>query len=219
MKILKLAALAATALVALPAAATTYDITAIGTPFSYAQYNGSTSFTPFSSGCASRPDLASCFEGPDGAGAAQVVYDAGALIAHPGSNGTTAVLFTAPTSALYSFNLVAALADPNALNTDGVAVLGYGDFFGGIALPLTTLQFYGTASATANFAGSLFLNAGQRIGLVFDRVGSNGYDSVALTGTVSAPAVPEPATWAMMIGGFALAGAAMRRTKAVVSFA
>ena len=32
-------------------------------------------------------------------------------------------------------------------------------------------------------------------------------------------AVPEPASWAMMIGGFALAGAAMRRRKAAVRFA
>ncbi|MBN8832151.1 MAG: PEP-CTERM sorting domain-containing protein [Sphingomonadales bacterium] len=34
-----------------------------------------------------------------------------------------------------------------------------------------------------------------------------------------ANAVPEPATWAMMIGGFGLAGAAMRRRKTSVSFA
>lgn len=32
-------------------------------------------------------------------------------------------------------------------------------------------------------------------------------------------AVPEPATWTMMIGGFALAGAALRRRKPAVSFA
>jgi len=32
-------------------------------------------------------------------------------------------------------------------------------------------------------------------------------------------AVPEPASWAMMIGGFALAGAAMRRRVAVARFA
>jgi len=32
-------------------------------------------------------------------------------------------------------------------------------------------------------------------------------------------AVPEPATWAMMIGGFALAGIAMRRRRMQVSFA
>ena len=33
-----------------------------------------------------------------------------------------------------------------------------------------------------------------------------------------APGVPEPATWALMIGGFALAGAAIRRRAVVVSF-
>ena len=39
---------------------------------------------------------------------------------------------------------------------------------------------------------------------------SGKIDSVTLS-IASAPAVPEPATWGMMIGGFALAGAAMRR--------
>jgi len=34
-----------------------------------------------------------------------------------------------------------------------------------------------------------------------------------------AGAVPEPATWAMMIGGFAIAGGALRRRKTAVSFA
>jgi hypothetical protein len=33
------------------------------------------------------------------------------------------------------------------------------------------------------------------------------------------PAVPEPAIWAMMIGGFALAGGALRRHRASVQFA
>jgi len=36
-------------------------------------------------------------------------------------------------------------------------------------------------------------------------------DDFSLTATLAAPAVPEPATWAMMIGGFALVGGAMRR--------
>ncbi len=37
--------------------------------------------------------------------------------------------------------------------------------------------------------------------------------------TVTPPAVPEPTTWALMIGGFAFAGAAMRRRTSVVAFA
>ena len=37
--------------------------------------------------------------------------------------------------------------------------------------------------------------------------------------TIAAPAVPEPASWAMMIGGFAIAGAAMRRKAMTIRFA
>ena len=38
-----------------------------------------------------------------------------------------------------------------------------------------------------------------------------------LTGTLNLPAVPEPATWAMMIGGFGMVGAAARRRAAAVA--
>jgi hypothetical protein len=34
---------------------------------------------------------------------------------------------------------------------------------------------------------------------------------------VGAGGVPEPASWALMIGGFGLAGAALRRRKALVA--
>jgi len=63
-----------------------------------------------------------------------------------------------------------------------------------------------------------------RLSLIVDSFGGldrsftiNGI-SAAGVGNVGG-AVPEPATWAMMIGGFALAGAAIRRRKATVSFA
>uniref|UniRef100_UPI0035CA2869 PEPxxWA-CTERM sorting domain-containing protein n=1 Tax=uncultured Sphingomonas sp. TaxID=158754 RepID=UPI0035CA2869 len=39
------------------------------------------------------------------------------------------------------------------------------------------------------------------------------------TGQAFAPAVPEPATWGMMILGFGLIGGALRRRKSTVSFA
>lgn len=40
---------------------------------------------------------------------------------------------------------------------------------------------------------------------------SNGSSSIADTWLVRGAAVPEPAAWALMIGGFGLAGAALRR--------
>jgi opacity protein-like surface antigen len=46
-----------------------------------------------------------------------------------------------------------------------------------------------------------------------------GLSNILLTGPAVGVAVPEPATWAMMIGGFAVAGGAMRRRKTAVSFA
>lgn len=52
-----------------------------------------------------------------------------------------------------------------------------------------------------------------------------GPENVGLVGAsrplidVLAPAVPEPASWALMIAGFGLAGAALRRQRLAVSFA
>jgi hypothetical protein len=46
--------------------------------------------------------------------------------------------------------------------------------------------------------------------------GGSGTDIFTL-GSVSTPAIPEPATWAMMIGGFGLAGSAMRRRSRITA--
>jgi hypothetical protein len=48
---------------------------------------------------------------------------------------------------------------------------------------------------------------------------TNSTGASFLSRDVTVQAVPEPASWAMMIGGFALAGAAMRRRRATISFA
>ena len=49
--------------------------------------------------------------------------------------------------------------------------------------------------------------------------GFSGRDG-AFSGTLSLAAIPEPATWAMMIGGFGMVGAAARRrTRVNVAFA
>jgi hypothetical protein len=46
-----------------------------------------------------------------------------------------------------------------------------------------------------------------------------GLDNIVLSGTLVSAAVPEPATWAMMIAGFGVVGGAMRRRKATAAIA
>jgi hypothetical protein len=71
--------------------------------------------------------------------------------------------------------------------------------------------------------GTTVNGAGQPMGYLFDYgygITLNGSDSVAETWVVrGAGAIPEPATWAMMIGGLGLVGASLRRRAAKVSFA
>lgn len=194
---------------ATPAAAATFVIGSTEAPFSFAQYNGGTSFDAFTLGCAARPDLGStCMEGPGGAGASHVVFNpaGGVLVAHPGpslANNTT-VLFTAPRSSVYTFDVNAFLADPN-LAGNGVTLAGYflGNSVGGLTLTPGINE-------TASFAGGIFLNAGQQVGLIIGNNGSNSFDSLGLTGSVSG-VVPEPSTWAMMILGIGMIGAGLRR--------
>jgi hypothetical protein len=64
-----------------------------------------------------------------------------------------------------------------------------------------------------NLSGNLFY-----VAAAFSSSGSN--DSFKINGiTYATTAVPEPASWAMMIGGLAVVGSAMRRRKTAVSFA
>lgn len=84
---------------------------------------------------------------------------------------------------------------------------------------------------SASFAGINFTPIGGT-DYMFDIAAAGTYDFIlsvsnltkitsTYSGTidfVSAP-VPEPTTWALMIGGFALAGVSLRRRKSAVSFA
>lgn len=54
---------------------------------------------------------------------------------------------------------------------------------------------------------------------IFDHGSLTGATLSITTADAPAPAVPEPATWALMISGFALVGTAMRRSRTAVSFA
>jgi hypothetical protein len=96
----------------------------------------------------------------------------------------------------------------------------------GINSTLTSLSFTATANVGALTLASLSPNlfSGQQIYFASDLVSTKA-GFIGNTGNVGATlqptsAVPEPATWAMFIGGFGLVGGAMRRRqRTTVSFA
>ena len=77
------------------------------------------------------------------------------------------------------------------------------------------LNIGGIEGVTVDNAGNIFLVGEIGPG----QSGSGGPSGIVKLARAGAGAVPEPATWAMMIGGFALAGSAMRRRNVAVRFA
>jgi len=75
-----------------------------------------------------------------------------------------------------------------------------GGNFIGLRAVTGTGTFYGFAYSTDNILNS---------------IGFENVADTAITATTAAGAVPEPASWALMIAGFGLVGGAMRRRAAV----
>lgn len=72
---------------------------------------------------------------------------------------------------------------------------------------------FGTFSGTGIFTELFFVNTGNSlVDVMIDNVVVS-----AVRSEPPVPAVPEPASWAMMIGGFGLAGASLRRRRAAVA--
>lgn len=80
-------------------------------------------------------------------------------------------------------------------------------------------NFFGNTSNGISLTG--FLWERQRFDIVSEYSSTKGGSNADYNGGFSynVAAVPEPATWAMMIGGFGMVGAAMRRRKAQVRVA
>lgn len=126
-------------------------------------------------------------------------------------------------------------------NTAGAAIQAFGGFFGIALTPsasftnrgtvtygptgtqyasftsptidssISQLSFVGLRSndGTNNFFGFAYLSGRTLVGY--------GYESIANTAVTATTAVPEPASWTMMIGGFGIMGGVMRRRKSKIA--
>lgn len=57
----------------------------------------------------------------------------------------------------------------------------------------------------------------RSVGFMFDLEGTDGHPGTLVVERQATGAVPEPATWALMISGFGLAGATLRRRRALAA--
>jgi len=62
-----------------------------------------------------------------------------------------------------------------------------------------------------------FVGLGRSVEFVNFDFGLTGFDDIGLTLADAHSAAPEPAAWALMIGGFGLAGAALRRRRSLAA--
>lgn len=90
---------------------------------------------------------------------------------------------------------------------------------------------YSSEGIAAGIAGGAIMGGGQASGYACDGTSNcffvtpDGFSTAdyslslgTVTEIAAPPSVPEPASWAMMLGGFGLVGAAMRRRKPRVRF-
>ena len=152
-------------------------------------------------------------DGPNG-----VLIPAGGFMLHPGTGSVAGVLrFSALAAGTYELNgLFTRLQAPDG---DGVTVAIY-KVSGGITSQLfSQLLPNGAQLSTIGYSLTSNLLAGEALDFLITSGGTNFSDGTMISGTIAtAAAVPEPASWAMMIGGFALAGAALRQRQARIAY-
>jgi hypothetical protein len=124
------------------------------------------------------------------------------------------VRFTAPTSGVYSFAGAFGLI---GFDATGVNVEGWGPtgrlFFANLPNPSPGFEVYGSEYS---FSGTVSLAAGQFADFGVDNAGAFNGDGTMMALTIERTgslAVPEPSSWAMLIAGFGLIGATLRRRR------
>jgi len=107
-----------------------------------------------------------------------------------------------------SSNGIGDIAFFSAAAGGGLIIVDNGNGFDWLLDATDGQQYYTGSEVAPTFLPGTYTLAG---------LGTPG--SFTLTIASAPDAVPEPATWAMMIGGFALAGAAMRQRRTALRFA
>ena len=122
---------------------------------------------------------------------------------------------TAPTTGTYTLGF-SAYVPQNGYNNVGTAT-----FSGSVAgVTLVSTEVHSLAPTKwYNFFGTTHLTAGQSVMASFDfNTNLDPSADIVVDQVFLVPGgVPEPATWAMMLTGFGIAGAAMRRRRATVA--
>lgn len=91
-----------------------------------------------------------------------------------------------------------------------------GTYFGTLSFSVTpglldNIQYYAVTGGSGRFLGASGSFTG--IGTLDLRPGANLFSQQNFNGSLALPAVPEPATWLMLIAGFGLIGFVLRRQK------
>ena len=130
------------------------------------------------------------------------------LLGHPDDDSDlTFIAFVAPTAGTYLLNAVFNLQDntPSGIDISLIRTTN-----AGLPLIFTPVSSLLTVGDTYTYTQSVTLLASEAIGFGVGNRGSYNNDSFGVNFSAT---VPEPATWAMMIGGFGLVGGALRRRR------
>jgi hypothetical protein len=224
-----IAGLSAALAVAAPAAAVTYDAFASfdGTQgaggFYYGFTDGATTASLFDTGC-SFEDFCLTVPNPvlftplvykalTGSQPANVIVPDDRLVMHPGATAADAafIAFLAPATAIYTIDALFSVQD---LGTTGIGVTVFYKPFDD-ALVTGAIGVLDRSNLGFTFGDAGLLRAGDVYGFIIDRQGNFFNDSTGVGFTVAT--VPEPASWTLLIAGFGLVGAALRRRAAAVA--
>lgn len=148
---------------------------------------------------------------------------AGDVLVHGPNDGSAVFInWTAPADGMIDLTSSLWYAHSVVARSQDIFVTLGGNPLGNV----TVTNGIGRSGANTVNALGLTVSAGDVLSFAFSKSGGqqngslSGVEAVIdFTAKVQTAPVPEPASWAMMIGGFALAGGALRRRKLAVSFA